>query len=82
VGPLAGFRGFGKGLMVEEKNGSRGTRADQGVRPTKIGRMKIAPRDAPFAKTPGVLAPNRTFPERPGKAQATATGFAIRFMPC
>jgi hypothetical protein len=38
AGPPAGFRGCGKGLILQEENGSRGTRADQGVRPTKVGR--------------------------------------------
>jgi len=39
AGPPAGFRGCGKGLILQEENGSRGTRADQGVRPTKVGRF-------------------------------------------
>jgi hypothetical protein len=34
AGPLAGFLKVGNGLILRENSGSRGTRADQGVRPT------------------------------------------------
>ena len=37
AGPLAGFLKIGSGLL-RENSGSRGTRADQGVRPTEWSR--------------------------------------------
>jgi hypothetical protein len=35
AGPLAGFLKVGNGLILRENSGPRGTRADQGVRPTE-----------------------------------------------
>ena len=40
AGPLAGFLKVGNGLILRENSGPRGTRADQGVRPTKVDRFE------------------------------------------